>query len=106
MATSTSLYTPNFYIFSSVRSFYFNYPAWTLILTTIYVIAYLYVLHFEQKIIIINIAWLYMLVYIFYMTFSIDGGMVWFNFYITNLLAFRFQDKIFLLKWKLSSYLI
>ncbi|WP_126430492.1 hypothetical protein [Streptococcus urinalis] len=45
-----------------------------------------------------------MLVYIFYMTFSIDGGMVWFNFYITNLLAFRFQDKIF--SFKMETFIL
>ncbi len=73
--------------------FKFNYPLWTIWFTLGFVVSYLYLVHKDDST-LSKIIWIYMLLYILFMTFVFDGGMVWFYFHITNLLSFKYNDKL------------
>ena len=80
-----------FLAFPILGVFFFGYPAWTLGLTFLFFLSYLFLTHFEENS-LTNLCWLFMLLYVVYMTIYVDGGMVWFSFYFNGLLVFRFQD--------------
>lgn len=40
------------------------------------------------------IAWSTMLTYIFYMTIFINSGFIWYIYFLSNLLVYRFRDKL------------
>lgn len=80
-----------FLAFPVLGAFFFDYPTWTLGITFLFLLSYLFLTHFEENI-LTNLCWIFMLLYIVYMTIYVDGGMMWFTFYFNSLLVFRFQD--------------
>ena len=69
------------------------YPAWTLLPSVLFALAYLTIIHIkDQYSKLIAVLWFYLLVYIVYMTLAINGSMMWFFFFLTNLLTYRFKD--------------
>ena len=80
-----------FLAFPVLGVFFFGYPIWTLGTTLAFLIDYLFLVNYE-KIVLTNIVWFFMLLYIIYMTLCMGGGMMWFTFYFNSLLVFRFQD--------------
>ncbi|WP_270310132.1 sensor histidine kinase [Streptococcus infantarius] len=81
-----------FLAFPVLGVFFFGYPVWTLGITFLFLLSYLFLTHFEENI-LTNLCWIFMLLYIVYMTIYVDGGMMWFTFYFNSLLVFRFQDN-------------
>ncbi|MGT2785318.1 sensor histidine kinase [Streptococcus merionis] len=74
---------------------WFGYPVWTIIPSTAFSLAYLAIIHIKnryQK--TIALLWFYLLGYIVWMSCFIEGSMMWFFFFLTNLLVWRFGDKI------------
>lgn len=73
---------------------YYHYPFWTLFFTLAFVGAYLYsvIIRGESK--YHMIAWFTMLTYIFYMTIFINSGFIWYIYFLSNLLVYRFRDKL------------
>lgn len=70
-----------------------GYPLWTLILTAFFAISYLVLIHIHdhyKK--TIQILWLYSLAYVAYMSCAFDGAFMWFFFFHSNLLIWRFRD--------------
>lgn len=97
-------YVPLVFIaFPVLGIFYFDYPQWTIWLTGLFVFSYLYLIHIPQTW-LTNILWTVMVGYIFYMTIYVNGGMMWFIFYLANLLTFCFGDK--LRSYRFLSYLV
>ncbi|MGT2667125.1 histidine kinase [Streptococcus rifensis] len=93
-------YDPLFYIglvfliFPIGGIFWFDYPMWTLIPTIGFALSYLAIIHIrDQHKILIACLWFYLLAYITLMTIGIEGTMMWFFFYIANLLVYRFEDS-------------
>lgn len=87
-------YIPLFFlVFPVAGVFVFNYPVWTLWLTLIFTLAYLYIIHFEQPIMVL-ICLLVMCFYVSYMTLHVNIGMMWFNFYLSNLLIYRLKGPL------------
>ncbi|SDQ04386.1 two-component system, NarL family, sensor histidine kinase DesK [Streptococcus equinus] len=80
-----------FLAFPFLGVFFFGYPIWTLGITLAFLIGYLFLVNYEKNV-LTNIVWIFMLLYIIYMTLCVDGGMMWFTFYFNSLLVFRFQD--------------
>ncbi len=80
-----------FLAFPVLGVFFFGYPIWTLGITLAFLIGYLFLVNYEKNV-LTNIVWVFMLLYIIYMTLCVDGGMMWFTFYFNSLLVFRFQD--------------
>ena len=73
---------------------WFGYPTWTLIPSTLFTLAYILIIHIKdayRK--TIAILWFYLLFYIIFMSTQIEGSMMWFFFYLGNLLAYRFEDS-------------
>lgn len=81
-----------FLAFPVLGAFFFDYPTWTLGITFLFLLSYLFLTHFEENI-LTNLCWIFMLLYVVYMTIYVDGGMMWFTFYFNSLLVFRFQDN-------------
>ncbi len=97
-------YVPLVFIaFPVLGIFYFDYPQWTIGLTSLFIFSYLYLIHMPQTW-LTNILWTVMIGYIFYMTIYVNGGMMWFIFYLANLLTFNFGDK--LRSYRFLSYLV
>ncbi|HHQ8438239.1 TPA: sensor histidine kinase [Streptococcus agalactiae] len=73
---------------------YYHYPFWTLFFTLAFVGAYLYsvIIRGESK--YHMTAWSTMLTYIFYMTIFINSGFIWYIYFLSNLLVYRFRDKL------------
>ncbi|KHD44126.1 histidine kinase [Streptococcus uberis] len=90
---------PLFYVplvflgFPILGVFVFGYPMWTLILTAIFTMCYIYLVH-AQISKWTNLVWLILLAYIVYMSLFINSGMLWFFFYVNSLLVYRFQDTL------------
>lgn len=80
-----------FMIFPFGGIFFFGYPVWTLPFSILFFFAYLFIVH-EKISWLTNLLWLYMLVYITYMSLFINSGMIWFFFYLNNLFVYRLQD--------------
>ncbi|KKC16410.1 MULTISPECIES: sensor histidine kinase [Streptococcus] len=84
-----------FLAFPYMGAFYYDYPKWTLIITTLFIVAYLVLIHLRDKYQkTINLLWLYLLFYVAYMTCLSDGNMIWFFFFHANLLIWRFDNDI------------
>ncbi len=81
-----------FLAFPVLGVFFFGYPAWTLVITFLFLLGYLFLTHFEENP-LTNVCWVFMLLYVVYMTIYVEGGMMWFTFYFNSLLVFRFQDN-------------
>lgn len=82
-----------FLVFPILGIFWFSYPAWTLILTLAFTVSYLYLVR-SQQLRFWLLAWSILLAYVAYMTFAINFGMIWYLFFISNLLVYRFKDRI------------
>lgn len=80
-----------FMIFPLGGIFFFGYPLWTLPFSLLFLLAYLIIVH-EKISWLANFLWIYMLLYITYMTLSVNSGMIWFYFYLNNLYVYRLQD--------------
>jgi two-component system sensor histidine kinase DesK len=80
-----------FLAFPILGVFFLGYPVWTLGITIAFLIGYLFLVNYEKNV-FTNVVWVFMLLYIIYMTLCVDGGMMWFTFYFNSLLVFRFQD--------------
>ncbi|CQR24720.1 two-component system sensor histidine kinase [Streptococcus varani] len=83
-----------FIVFPILGLRYFGYPLWTLPITLLFLIAYLALIHLKQgygK--VREILWLYVLLYITYMSCFINGNMMWFFFYPSNLLVWKFDNS-------------
>ncbi|KXT79233.1 putative sensor histidine kinase [Streptococcus sp. DD13] len=90
-----------FLSFPILGVFYFGYPFWTIWLTAGFTLSYLTIIHSRVSS-WTNLIWLYMLAYVFYMTIAVNGGMMWFFFYFTSPLAFKFKDN--LVSFRMLSY--
>lgn len=94
-----------FLLFPFLGVVYFGYPVWTLALTTVFAIVYLLLIHlkddFEK---LLALLWIYLLSYIVFMSLVIEGSMIWFFFYSSNLLVWRFADD--LKSYRTQSFLI
>ncbi|WP_373712799.1 sensor histidine kinase [Streptococcus sp.] len=74
---------------------WFGYPSWTIILSTLFALAYIIIIHIKDSYRkTIAFLWFYLLFYIIFMTTQIEGSMMWFFFYLGNLLAYRFEDSL------------
>lgn len=63
--------------------------------TLIFTLAYVLLIHIEKKHkLLIALSWLYLLAYIFYTIYVIEGTMAWFLFFPCNLLNWKFSDRI------------
>ncbi len=83
-----------FMIFPLAGPVWFGYPVWTLIPTTLFGIVYLMLVHIKDDYPkTIACLWSYLLAYIIGFCF-IEGSMVWFFFYLSNLLIWRFGDDM------------
>ncbi|MGT2741813.1 sensor histidine kinase [Streptococcus plurextorum] len=91
-----------FLIFPLLGIVVFDYPSWTIWLTLLFTLGYLYVTHAKVSF-WINLVWLYMLIYVVYMTIFVNGGMMWFFFYFASPIVFRFGDR--LLSFRMLTYL-
>ncbi|MBM7635436.1 sensor histidine kinase [Streptococcus saliviloxodontae] len=82
-----------FMVFPFTGPFYFQYPLWTLLPSSLFLVSYLYIIH-ARVTWLTNVVWTYLLAYIVFMTLAVNGGMMWFFFYTVNLLVYRFEDTI------------
>ncbi|MGT2687180.1 sensor histidine kinase [Streptococcus porcinus] len=81
-----------FMIFPFGGIFFFGYPLWTLPFSLLFLFAYLFIVH-EKKGWLTNLFWVYMLIYITYMSLFINSGMIWLFFYLNNLFVYRLRDN-------------
>lgn len=82
-----------FLIFPIGGLFWFSYPWWTLGLTVLFISSYLYLVNFSKGQ-YVALAWMTCLAYIIVMTFMVNAGMMWFVYYMSNLLTYRYTaDK-------------
>lgn len=73
---------------------YFDYPLWTSLLSLLFLVAYLALIHLKKgHPIMREILWLIILSYICYMTCFVNGNMMWFFFYPSNLFVWKFNEK-------------
>lgn len=81
-----------FILFPFLGLKYFGYPLWTFPLTIIFVLAYLGPIHLKAgHRVLKEIFWHYLLFYIVLITCIVNGNMMWFFFYPSNLLIWRFE---------------
>lgn len=81
-----------FILFPFLGLKYFGYPLWTFPLTVIFVLAYLGLIHLKVgHRVLKEIFWHYLLFYIVLITCIVNGNMMWFFFYPSNLLIWRFE---------------
>ncbi|MGT2754231.1 sensor histidine kinase [Streptococcus ovis] len=81
-----------FILFPFLGLKYFGYPLWTFPLTIIFVLAYLGLIHLKAgHRVLKEIFWHYLLFYIVLITCIVNGNMMWFFFYPSNLLIWRFE---------------
>lgn len=74
---------------------WFGYPLWTLALTSLFTISYLALIHINNQFHkTIFCLWFNSLAYVVYMSCFYDGAFMWFFFFHSNLLIWRFRDKI------------
>ncbi|CRH89882.1 Sensor histidine kinase desK [Chlamydia trachomatis] len=84
-----------FMIFPLGGIVWFGYPTWTLIPSLLFATAYLAIIHIKNSYPkTIACLWTYLLAYIVYMSCFIEGSMMWFFFYMINLLVWRFGDGL------------
>lgn len=83
-----------FMVFPLAGTIWFGYPMWTLGPSICFMIAYILIIHIRNQYSkTIACLWFYMLAYIVSMCF-LEGSMVWFFFFLSNLLVWRFRDKV------------
>lgn len=71
-----------------------GYPLWTLIPTSFFALAYIGLIHIYNRYKkTIAVLWLYSLTYVLYMSCVYDGAFMWFFFFHSNLLIWRFRDN-------------
>ncbi|MFC5630477.1 MULTISPECIES: sensor histidine kinase [Streptococcus] len=71
---------------------YFGYPMWTLPLTLLFVVAYIGLVHLKPSYRFLEeVFWHYLLFYIVLVTCLVNGNMMWFLFFPSNLLVWRFE---------------
>ncbi|CAM4115125.1 histidine kinase [Streptococcus penaeicida] len=80
-----------FMVFPFGGIYFFGYPLWTLPFSLLFLLAYLIIVH-EEISWLTNFLWVYMLLYITFMTLTVNSGMIWFYFYLNNLYVYRLQD--------------
>ncbi|WP_159560754.1 sensor histidine kinase [Streptococcus halichoeri] len=74
---------------------WFDYPVWTFVPSLFFIIAYLTVIHIKDSYPkLITCLWFYLLTYIVYMACFVEGSMIWFFFFLANLLIWRFGDDL------------
>ncbi|MGT2755934.1 sensor histidine kinase [Streptococcus ovuberis] len=84
-----------FMVFPLGGVLWFGYPIWTLIPSLMFAIAYMAIIHIKndyRK--TIACLWFYLLSYIVWMSCFIEGSMMWFFFFLVNLLVWRFGDGV------------
>lgn len=82
-----------FLIYPIVGVIWLDYPMWTLLLTLLFALSYLSLIHLQDRFHkTIAILWFYSIFYVIYMTCVYDGGFMWFLFFHSNLLIWRFRD--------------
>lgn len=82
-----------------------NYPLWTLVPTALFAVSYLVLIHIRDRYKrTIQILWFYSLAYIIYMSCAFDGAFMWFFFFHSNLLIWRFRD--YLKSYRTISFLL
>lgn len=94
-----------FMIFPWGGVLWFGYPSWTLVPSILFGICYILLIHLrDQYKKLIALLWFYLLGYILGMTFAIEPNMIWFFFYLENLLVWRFGDDI--RSYRMVSYVL
>lgn len=74
---------------------WFGYPIWTLSPSILFGFAYMAIIHIKNDYPkIIAFLWFYLLGYIVWMSCFIEGSMMWFLFFLVNLLVWRFGDSL------------
>ncbi|MGT2924381.1 sensor histidine kinase [Streptococcus caviae] len=74
---------------------WFGYPLWTLLPSVLFALAFIAIIHIKDDYPkIIACLWFYLLGYIVWISCFIEGSMMWFFFFLVNLLVWRFGDKI------------
>lgn len=74
---------------------FLGYPLWTLVPTALFAFSYVVLVRISKTYHkIIAVLWLYSLAYTVYMSCVYDGGFAWFFFFHSNLLVWRFRDKV------------
>ena len=74
---------------------WFGYPMWTLGPSILFGFAYMAIIHIKNDYPkIIAFLWFYLLGYIVWMSCFIEGSMMWFLFFLVNLLVWRFGDSL------------
>lgn len=93
-----------FMVFPLAGTIWFGYPMWTLGPSICFMIAYILIIHIRNQYSkTIACLWFYMLAYIVGMCF-LEGSMVWFFFFLSNLLVWRFGDDLW--SYRMLSYMI
>lgn len=91
-----------FMLFPLTGIFWAGYAMWTLPFSLLFLVGYLHLVYKgETK--LTRIIWFYMLVYCGYMTIFENPGMIWFLFFFTNLMIYRFEDDY--LSYRFISFL-
>lgn len=94
-----------FLLFPLLGVVYFHYPVWTLALTILFAIVYLLLIHLKDSFAKgLALLWFYLIGYIVWMSLMISGSMMWFFFFPSNLLIWRFADG--LKSYRMQSFLI
>ncbi|MDY3042394.1 sensor histidine kinase [Streptococcus pluranimalium] len=84
-----------FLLFPILGIFWFGYPVWTIFPTIGFALVYLVVVHLKDDYqTLLMLLWIYLLGYIVYMALVIEGSMLWFFFYPSNLLVWPFGDSL------------
>ena len=93
-----------FMVFPLAGTIWFGYPMWTLAFSVLFILAYILTIHIRNQYPkTIACLWFYMLAYIVSMCF-LEGSMVWFFFFLSNLLVWRFGDDLW--SYRMLSYMI
>ena len=80
-----------------------EYPLLTLLWTALFIVAY-YTILTEKKPFYQALSWWVMLAYIFYTSVWLNGGFVWYIFYLSNLLIYHYKEISFT-SWRFWSFL-
>lgn len=84
-----------FMVYPVAGAFFLGYPLWTLVPTALFAFSYVVLVRISKTYHkIIAVLWLYSLAYTVYMSCVYDGGFAWFFFFHSNLLVWRFRDKV------------
>ncbi|MGT2906703.1 sensor histidine kinase [Streptococcus dentiloxodontae] len=74
---------------------FLSYPLWTLVPTILFAISYIVLVRIPKTYRkMIAVLWLYSLAYTVYMSCVYNGGFAWFFFFHSNLLVWRFRDRV------------